>query len=325
MPYLFKARQNCYTCIDFWVMKAMEEKKFENQNLNSELFQEYLDSLPDENEQKKTGETETEIPSGISEQVEKDLMDYKRRGYAAHDVRDDTAYRSRTRRRRGAAVVPLIIAGSAAAIAISAFSVFVMANRTYDEQEHYYPPVEEEYVDPYEEEYNKMSGQLSQPEIFLNGHYVKLPLKMSEFMQEGWKIRTSAFNETADTVGSEPVSFHIESEWGEEIAEVSVVSPTGEEVPVSEGLITGLFTDNESYWYELNGGIYVGSSTWTVENALKEEGLDWVKRGNDEGSRYIIESAAENEYGYDEYVLRLELEDDYVERITMQLSQSAQE
>jgi long-chain acyl-CoA synthetase len=104
-----------------------------------------------------------------------------------------------------------------------------------------------------------------------------------------------------------------------------VVSPTGEPVPVSEAIITGLYTDSESYWYELNGGIYVGSSSWTVENALNEQGIEWTKHGNDAGTRYVVESAVENEYGYDDYVLRLELQDDYVERITMQLSQSGQQ
>lgn len=303
----------------------MEEKKFENRNLNSELFQEYLDSLPEEEENKTAEQKEAEKASGISDQVEKDLLDYKRKGYGEQTVRTENRSSRRYRNRSRNTAVPVIIAGAVGAIALSSALIFVTASRAFSHETYYEPEYEEPYVDPYEEEYGKMSGQLSEPEIFLNGHYVKLPLKVNEFMQEGWKIRSSAFTETADTVGSEPVSLHVESEWGEEIAEISVVSPDGEEVPVSEGLITGLFTDNENYWYELNGGVYVGSSSWTVEEALKTEGLEWVKRGNDEGSRYIIEAPAENEYGYDEYVLRLELEDDYVQRITMQLSQDAEQ
>ncbi|MBE6111251.1 MAG: hypothetical protein E7194_12700 [Erysipelotrichaceae bacterium] len=315
----------------------MEEKKFENQNLNNDLFQEYIDSLPEEKDSVIRGEVPDEeanpsahqaqdnSSSGLSDQVEKDLLDYKRRGFGEHTVRRNTSSRRRTSKNRNAAAA-VLVATAAGVIAIASLTTFMIARNTYSDSYTYTEPyTEEEYVDPYEEEMAKMSGSLSQPEIFLNGKYVALPLSMNEFMQEGWKVRTSAFSETADTVGSEPVSFHVETEWGEEICEVSVVSPTGEPVPVSEAIITGLYTDSESYWYELNGGIYVGSSSWTVENALNEQGIEWTKHGNDAGTRYVVESAVENEYGYDDYVLRLELQDDYVERITMQLSQSGQQ
>ncbi len=316
----------------------MEEKKFENQNLNSELFQEYIDSLPEEKETVIRGEvpdeeanpsashqTEDNPSDGLSEQVERDLLDYKRRGYGEHTVRRSTSSHRRTSRKRNTAAA-VLIGAAAGVIAIASVTTILIARNTYSDAEYYTEPyIEEEYVDPYEEEMAKMSGSLSQPEIFLNGKYVALPVSFKDFMQEGWKVRTSAFSDAAETVGSEPVSFHIETEWGEEICEVSVVSPTGEPVPVSDAIVTGLYTDSQSYWYELNGGIYVGSSSWTVENALNEQGIEWTKHGNDAGARYIVESAVENEYGYDDYVLRLELEDDYVERITMQLSQSAQE
>lgn len=310
----------------------MEERKFENQNLNqaNDLFQEYIDSLPEENaeEIKEPEEEKKTVFSGVSDRVEQDLLDYKRRNMeSSFDRFTSSRFERRRRRRSGNAAVPLIIAGTAGAIILASIGVIAVTRSTFDHSytEAYPEYYEEEYVDPYETEFAKMSGSLSQPEIFLNGKYVSLPVSMKDFMQEEWKVRTSAFSEGADTVGSDPVSFHIETEWGEEIAEVSVVSPSGEPVPVSEGIVVGLYTDNPNYWYELNGGIYVGSSTWTVEEALKEEGLEWVKRGNELGSRYIIEAPAENEYGYDEYVLRLELEDDYVEKITMQLSQSQSE
>ena len=301
----------------------MEEKKFENQNLNSDLFQDYIDSLPEE-EQKAEGETpEVDIGySGVSDRVEQDLLDYKRKGYGEHTVRNTSRVSEIRRSKSRTKAVGLSILTMGLAMITVGTAVTFITNRTYSEPVYYEPPAAEEYVDPYEEEYNMMSGDLSKPEIFINGKYVSLPLKMSEFMQDEWRIRTSAFSETVDEIGTEPVSFHIESEWGEEIAEVSVVSPTGEPVPVEDALITGLYTDSESYWYELNGGVYVGSSSWTVEDALKSQGIEWTKKGNDEGTRIIVEAPAENEYGYDQYVLRLELEDETVERITMQLSQS---
>ena len=86
-------------------------------------------------------------------------------------------------------------------------------------------------------------------------------------------------------------------------------------------------------------GIVVCNAPGANANAVKElvatamlissrkvvQGIEWTKHGNDAGTRYVVESAVENEYGYDDYVLRLELQDDYVERITMQLSQSGQQ
>lgn len=201
----------------------MEDKQFENQGLNqnSDLFQDYIDSLPDEENGSENAEANRF--AGVSDQVEKDLLDYKRRGYGEHTVRSVSSRADRRRRRGGARAVPLIVAGCAGAIALASVVTMATIRSSYSYHEPAYEYVEEEYYDPSQEEYAKMSGSLAQPEIYLNGHYVSLPLTMKEFMQEGWKVRTSAFTDNVDTVGTEPVAFHIESEWGEEIAEVSEI------------------------------------------------------------------------------------------------------
>ena len=98
----------------------MEEKKFENQNLNNDLFQEYIDSLPEEKDSVIRGEVPEEeanpsahqvqddSSSGLSDQVEKDLLDYKRRGFGEHTVRSNTSSRRRTSKNRNAAAAVLV-------------------------------------------------------------------------------------------------------------------------------------------------------------------------------------------------------------------------
>jgi hypothetical protein len=297
----------------------MENKQYEHDSLNNkEMFQEYINSLPEEEGEKK--EETGQERSGISKQVEEDLLEYSRKGYDRQRQASTTrsSYR-RTRSRRGGAIAAILLTGGLA-VTIAGFTGLMVARNTYseavDEPFEYVEPME----DPWEDAYSQMSGSLTSPEAVVDGHYISLPMKYSDFMQEDWKVRSSAFSDDITTVGEQPVALHIETDYGYDIADISVVSPTGEEVALEDALITGVSFDSEGTWVELNGGLSIGSGTWTIENALSEEGVEWVKRGSAEGSRYIVESSTKNEYGYDEYVLRLELEDDYTERIVMQLS-----
>ncbi len=296
----------------------MENKQYDYENLNQkDMFQDYIDSLPDEEEGKE--ETGQEY-SGLSEQVEKDLLDYKRRGYDKLNKTSSSRSRRSRRRTRSPALAALLITAGAALI-ITGTAVTVFSNtRDYYEPDYEVEPYE--YEDPWADAYSQMSGSLADPEAVVDGYYVSLPVKVSDFMQGEWKISTSAFNDGQNTVGATPQTFQVETEWGTDVAEISVVSPTGEEVALEDGLITGISFDQDGVWVELNGGISTGSGTWSIEEALKGQKLDWIKRGNEEGSRYIIETGADNEYGYDEYVLRLELQDDYIDRIVMQMDQS---
>ena len=300
-------------------------RQYENEGLNqsNDLFQQYIDSLEEEPAEERNDESvqqEEQPVSHLSSQVEKDLLEYKKRGYSSERRETATRTRRRARSRSGLAVFG-IIAGMAAVLISSAVLVFRnVESRGYEIEQYEVEPYE--YIDPWEEAYQQMSGDLNVPELTLNEHYVRLPVKVADFMQEGWKIRTSVFSENADTVGSDPASLQIEDEWGNAIAEVSVVSPTGEEVSISDALIVGLSADDGTSWCRLNGDIGTGSSSWVIEEILNEQNIEWIKRGGDAGSRYVIETETENEYGYDKYVLRMELEDDYTQRIIMQLSQS---
>lgn len=300
----------------------MENKQYEYDSLNNkDMFQEYINSLPEEEEKKEeTGEER----SGVSKQVEEDLLDYSRRGYDRQSQNEQTrsSYRRTARRRGNAAAAVIAVCGLVVMIA-GITGVFVSRN-SYSYSVETEPAMEidpYEYEDPWEDAYSQMSGSLTTPEAIVDGHYISLPVKYSDFMQEDWKVRSSAFSDDISSVGSQPVTLHIETEYGYDIADISLVSPTGEEVAIEDALITGISFDSEGTWVELNGGLSIGSGTWSIEQALSDEGIEWVKRGSSEGSRYVVESSTENEYGYDEYVLRLELEDDYTDRIVMQLSQ----
>lgn len=299
----------------------MENKQYEHDSLNQkDLFQEYIDSLPEE-EEEKAEETERES-SGLSKQVEEDLRDYQRRGYDSQCSRTSSSFRSRraaadNRKRAGVILLSAGMAMMAVGLTVGLITRNDYSEPVYIETD----PYAEEYEDPWQEAYEQMFGNLSVPEAVVDGHYVSLPVKFSDFMQEDWKIRSGAFSGSAETVGSEPVALRVETDYGYSIAEISVVSPTGEEVPLNESIITGISFDDIDAWAELNGGIAIGSGSWTIEEALNSSGTEWTKKGGSDGTRYIVESVSENEYGYDDYVLRLELVDDYTERIVMQMNQ----
>ena len=302
----------------------MENKQYEHDSLNQkDLFQEYIDSLPEE-EEEKAEETERKS-SGLSKQVEEDLRDYQRRGYDSQRSQPSSSSRSWSRRasadNRRRVGVALIAAGSAIMVVGLTATMIARNSYTYTEPVYYEEPYVEEYEDPWEAAYQQMSGSLSNPEAVVEGHYVSLPVKVSDFMQEDWKIRSGAFSGSYETIGSEPVALRVETDYGYSIAEISVVSPTGEEVPLNDAIVTGISFDSTDAWVELNGGISIGSNSWIIEDALNTDGTEWTKKGGSEGTRYIVESVSENEYGYDDYVLRLELVDDYTERIVMQMNQ----
>jgi len=115
----------------------MENKQYEYDSLNNkDMFQEYINSLPEEEEKKEeTGEER----SGVSKQVEEDLLDYSRRGNAAAAV----------------------IAGCGLVVMIAGITGVFVSRNSYSYSVETEPAMEidpYEYEDPWEDAYSQMSG-----------------------------------------------------------------------------------------------------------------------------------------------------------------------
>ena len=298
----------------------------ETRSAGNDQFSDYLNSL----EEETTASSGMGYTPNISDQVEQDLIDYQKKGFSSKTAARAPKRTQRARRSRASSLPFLgIMIGSIAAITIAftAVRVFTTVNReVYTYENRYEYDLDDDYYvngEDYESPYDLMSEDIRSPEIIISDKYIKLPVTMNEFMENGWKIKSNVFSDDVTEVGADPVSFSIQNEWGDDLCEISVVSPTGETVPINEALIVGLSVAQGDYgWGELPGWVYLGSSVDSVEYTLRESGAEWTKRGDAEGVRYIVESAVENDYGYDRYTLRLNVEDISVERITMQLSRS---
>lgn len=301
----------------------------ETRSAGNDQFSDYLNSL-DEETTASSGDEKGYTPN-LSDQVEQDLIDYQKKGFSSKTVSSAPKRTRRTRRRTSSIPFLGVMIGGLAAlmIAFTAVRVITTVNRevyTYENMYEYdldndYSGYEDGYE--YESPYEKLSEDIRTPEIVISDKYIHLPVTMNEFMENGWKIKSNVFSDDITEVGADPVSFGIQNEWGDDLCEISVVSPTGETVPLNEAVIVGLSISSNDYYYgELPGWVSLGSSVDSVEYALQDSGAEWTKRGDAEGVRYIVEADAENDYGFDKYTLRLNVDYDSVDRITMQLSRS---
>lgn len=297
----------------------------ETRSAGNDQFSDYLSSLEEETTSSEKGYT-----PNISDQVEQDLIDYQKKGFSSKTAAPKRTQRSRNRRTAPWPFFGIAIGAIAAmTIALTAIRFVTTVNRevytyenTYEyDLDHDYSGYEENYT--YESPYDLLSEDIRVPEVVVGDKYVRLPATMNEFMENGWKIRSNVFSDDITEVGADPVSFGIQNEWGEDICEISVVSPTGETVPINEAVIVGLsFGEGNYYWGELPGWISIGTDADNVEYTLQDSGAEWTKRGDADGVRYIVEADAENDYGFDKYTLRLNVENGAVERIIMQLGRS---
>ena len=157
----------------------------------------------------------------------------------------------------------------------------------------------------------------------MNGEDYSLPLSFDILQEQGWSIYQGAFSNAVSEVGSEPVTLQL-SQDDDIIGEVRLVSPTGETVPIDEGMVVGLSLNNRYSWeydFYLPGSIGLYDSSYYIENTLNENNIPWQKTGNNAGTTYTITNEVDNGTGFNQYELRIELQDDTVTRITMQLKE----
>lgn len=289
----------------------MNQKEYQNQNSESsyaqDMWQEYMDSLED-TEEKQDGK--------ISDQVEKDLINY-----AINKEQE------KTRKRRRRRSTGLIVGLSVLAITMAVSIVGIVAVNRYTYSNTYSEPIEytEDWEDEYtfdEDFYNAVG--LDQAVFRLDGEELSLPVSLDVLESHGWTLSQGAFSQHVDTVGSEPVTFSLRQE-GEQIGEIMLVSPTGEDVTLDEAMVVGLSLNYDNSWYydfQLPGEIGLYDSSYFIEKALNNNGISWHKSGDNSGTEYVMTSQVDNGTSYNQYELTIEMQDDSVNRITMQLKQS---
>lgn len=293
-------------------MNQNEYKKNEYQenDLKQDLWNEYLNELPENEEKKEQYEQKEEVRKPqVSRKVEQDLMDYSRRRFSR---------KSGNKTGRNALVVAFgIIMAVTIAIGAAVSGFMYISNK--DEDYPVYPPeyIQEEYEDPV------LGGDLGNPVFMLDDYTMELPSQFSDFMQEDWKVSWNAFTESTDEVGSDPVALQITNRYGNKICDVMVVSPTGEPVPLSDAIVIAVSVESESStWLQLPGDLYSWSSTYSIEEALNQSNVEWVKKGDGTSAVYEIRSKnmADSEY---DYIIRIEMSDGSTRRISLIMEKKA--
>ena len=289
----------------------MNQKEYQNQNNESsyaqDMWQEYMDSLED-TEEKQDGK--------ISDQVEKDLINY-----AINKEQEKT--RNRRRRRSTGLIVGLSVLAITMAVSI----VGIVTVNRYSYTDTYSEPIE--YTEDWEDDYTFDEGfynavGLDQAVFRLDGQELSLPVSLDVLEEYGWNVSQGAFSQHVDTVGSEPVTFQLRKD-DENIGEIMLVSPTGEDVTLDEAMVVGLSLNYQNSWYydfQLPGEIGMYESSYFIERALNNNGITWHKTGDNSGTEYVATSQVDNGTSYNQYEIRIEMQDDSVRRITMQLKQS---
>lgn len=287
-------------------MNQNEYKKneYEENDLKQDLWNEYLNDLPDNKEQKE----EIRKPQ-LSRKVEQDLMDYSRRRFSRKKT-DKTG--------RNIFLIAMGIVVAATAVIGTAFTILVNTGRddVYDPE---YPPT---YIEE-ENEDTVLGGDLGNPVFMLDDYTMELPSQFSDFMQEDWKVSWNAFTESTDEVGSDPVALQITNRYGNKICDIMVVSPTGEPVPLSDAVVIAVSVESESNtWLQLPGDLYSWSSTYSIEEALNQSNVEWVKKGDGTNAQYEIRSKNMTDSEYD-YIIRIEMQDGHTQRISLIMEKKA--
>ena len=285
------------------------EKEYDQGPVKQDLWSEYMDSL-DEN-----GNVKEDDPGiNVSDRVLKDLDSFAANG--AQFKRE--ARRERRRSSSDSAKTAVIItAATVAAIAIAGVGLITsIADR--DSYSYSVDPSEwdipsEEYVDPY----TMLDQDLTKPQFILDDSVYELPVNVSEFESQGWTITEHTFGDTIAEVGADPVTVTF-SRWGNSF-DAMLVSPDGTPVSPDQAVVVAIGT-TDSYFLQLPFDIYVGEYEYSVEDSLENSGVEWTKIGSNHSSEYRISSQVDNEIGYNQYDLKLRMQDDSLTSITMQLS-----
>ena len=291
-------------------MNQNEYKKTESSELKQDLWNEYMESLDENGEQK-------EEPSiNISDRVKSDLDAFE------ESEKNRVYNRERVRRRRApdnTRTFVAIFGAMFAAIGLTSLLIFNIADsRDYTE---YDPAIE---IDPpYEaieenDPYMNISQSLADPQFIVGNSLYTLPVKTAEFLDSGeWHIVPDTFGEEISEVADRPVTVRLTNSYGESF-EAMLVSPDGSTVPIEDSVVIGIGT-TEDYIVNLPGSVCVGMDEYSLEYLFEEDNLEWTKTGRGNSGEYRVTSETQNDLGYDNYTLKIRTDNQMVTGITMVL------
>ena len=288
----------------------MSEKKQQQKDYGQSMWDEYLEEL------EEVGATSEAVQGDpdkieISESVQQDLLEYKDSNKGIQRNRNRTSS-NRTSSN------PLVKYFLFLMVAIMGIAIVIMTYLAVDISQN--NEVIEEYIDSAVEVVDEVGLPLGEPVFAVNEQGYRLPTLVGDLLEDhDLTYSSEAFASEITEVGEEPVHIVLKDEYGNKIADLMVVSPTGEVVPIEEAIATGISVDTYEYKTAVSVGdqIDIYSGTYTLEEALKESGEQYTVSHQGDIGLYTIEKDVEMEYGYSHYTLQIETNGYNVSSITM--------
>ena len=287
------------------------QESFSNDEFGRQAWNEYLNI---DEVQEETSEAEIKDPNRIhlSPRAQRDLLEFSNdklnrkslRTFGRSHTSHSHTSRSYTGRSNTARNFVIGIGAATVLIGSLATGLVMMERNSYEY-------TEPEYIEPYHEEeiYEESIGN---PVFEIDGYSYSLPVELQNLLTDDLSTDADLYS----MIGADPVTITLLGWDNEPIAEMTVVSPDGSEIPLGKGTVTGITFRNSSYWIMLPSGIGLGFDSYSVEMALRDAGLPWTKTGSGTSSTYTIENTLEDGKTYH---LTLHMDDNVINTIEMRV------
>ena len=270
-----------------------EKQKQEYNNSQSDMWNEYLS----ERNKVEEASTPAEPKAGISPQVERDLLEYKK-----------------TQGKNKNSIFIILMIG------FIVFASLVAITFTNVAINHSQQP--EEIVEVYEDddyEYEEYGNPFETPVFsYWNTNY-QLPTPMSQLLSNGWVLED--VNED-DVVNKDEVKeFVITNEEDDYSIKVFATSLNQDECKLKDSTVIGVEL-NDYGWVDLPGAMFMNMSSYSIEDTFKDYDVSFTKTGKGDESEYTLQYEVDNGTDYKYYTLTFDLEDDMLEKVTMKLDKA---
>ena len=270
-----------------------EKQKQEYNNPQSDMWNEYLSERNKAEEDSKPAEPK----AGISPQVERDLLEYKK-----------------TQGKNKNSIFIILMIG------FIVFASLVAITFTNVAINHSQQP--EEIVEVYEDddyEYEEYGNPFETPMFsYWNTNY-QLPTPMSQLLSNGWVLED--VNED-DVVNKDEVKeFVITNEEDDYSIKVFATSLNQDECKLKDSTVIGVEL-NDYGWVDLPGAMFMNMSSYSIEDTFKDYDVSFTKTGKGDESEYTLQYEVDNGTDYKYYTLTFDLEDDMLEKVTMKLDKA---
>lgn len=170
----------------------------------------------------------------------------------------------------------------------------------------------------------KLGDDLKDHSVILDGTYYYLPCPIYEFVENGWSIDIAGNNSKTIVyeVPKGTIKIVSMSRDGNDVKVVSVASPNGETVSISESFVTGFTIFSWSnVEIELPQNVKIGMDRNSLEKIIKENNLSYDKDLLKEKDIYDIKIDLEDEK-YDRYEIRINMKNDKIDQIRVEVMYS---